>query len=112
MLIIIPLVLVLLAGIAALLFVVALPIVLAGAVIGVILYALIGLLLLPVRLVGWTLAAGAGGLLLLLKLFLLFVLGLVGMAVLMALSLPLLPFLLVGAGLWLLLRSRRRAVPV
>jgi hypothetical protein len=103
------------AAVAALLFVVVLPILIVGALIGAMLYALFWLLFLPLRLLGWTLAAGLGVFAIMIKFFLLFVLGLVGMALtlalLTALALPLLPFMLVAAGIWLLVRSRRPARP-
>jgi hypothetical protein len=90
-----------------LLLVIALPVVLAGAIVGTVLFLVAQLLFLPFRLLGWTLAMGVGGALLIAKFLLLFVLGLAGMALLLALAVPLLPLLLVALGVWLLVRSRR-----
>lgn len=95
-------------AVVGLLCLIAVPIVLAGILMGVALYALAQLLFLPFRLIGWSLALGTGVILLAVKIFALIVLGFIGTIMMVAMTIPLLPLALIGAGIWLALRARRR----
>jgi hypothetical protein len=86
---------------------VAIPIVLATVVVGVALYGLLQIVLLPLRLFGWALAIGAGAIGLFLKLFVLLLAGFIGIILMLVLAAPLLPFVLIGLGVWLAARARR-----
>ena len=87
---------------------IAVPIVLVGVLMGVVLYALAQLLFLPFRLIGWSLALGTGVILLAVKILALLVLGFIGTIMMVAMTIPLLPLALIAVGIWLAVRARRR----
>src|SRR5262245_40638891 len=95
----------------ALFCLIAVPVLLAGLIRGWVLFVRVQVLVLPFRLLGWTLGVGAGLALLFVKLFLL-LLAAVFLAVALVVGLlPVLPVLLLAAGIWLLIRSSRRSRP-
>ena len=97
---------VLLLGLFALLLI---PFLVVGVVIGSVVYAVGQLLLLPFRVLGWTAVVGAGLIVSFIKFFFfLLVMAFTVLAVVFGL-LPLLSILLIGIGLWLILRPARRA---
>ncbi len=86
----------------------AIPFVLIGLVLGAVCYLFWQLIVLPFRLLGLAVGVGAGVLFLCVKLLLLMLIGVFLLSTLVIGLTPLLPLLLVVAGLWLLLRSGRR----
>jgi hypothetical protein len=99
--------LVVIGAVLGLMCLVAIPIALAVVAIGVALYVLAQILLLPFRMLGWALAIGAGAIGLFLKLFVLLLAGFIGTILMLVLAAPLLPFVLIGLGIWLAVRARR-----
>ena len=97
-------------AVVGLLCLIAVPIVLVGVLMGVVLYLLAQLLFLPFRLIGWSLALGTGVILLAVKIFALILLGFIGTIMMVAMTIPLLPLALIGAGIWLAVRARRKQV--
>ena len=79
-----------------------------ASIMGVILYVLAQLLFLPFRLIGWSLALGTGVILLMVKIFVLILLGFIATVLLVAMAIPLLPLALIGLGIWVAFRARRR----
>jgi hypothetical protein len=101
--------LMLLGLLVGLVILVAAPIVLAIALVVAVVKLVLSLLLLPFRILGWGLGLGLTTVGLLFKG--LFLAGAVGLLLLFGL-IPLIPLLLLGAGLYLLLRpSRARSAP-
>ncbi len=96
--------LLLVAIVAGVLAVLALPIMLAMALLGAVVNITLFIVLAPIRLLGWMIGAGLAGIGFLLKGFLL-----TGTAALLLLFglLPLVPFLLLGILIYLLVRSSR-----
>jgi len=86
----------------------AIPFVLLGLVLGAVCYLLWQIVVLPLRLLGLAVGVGAGVLFFFVKLFLLMLLGVFLLSAFVIGLTPLLPLLLVVAGLWLLLRAPRR----
>ncbi|HKY31052.1 MAG TPA: hypothetical protein VJV23_00855 [Candidatus Polarisedimenticolia bacterium] len=82
----------------------ALPAMVLGAVLGAALFLVAQIVLLPFRLLGWSAGPGAGLILGMAKLFLLFLAAVFVMAGLVVGFLPLIPLLLLVAGVWLILR--------
>ena len=97
-------------AVVGLLCLIAVPIVLVGIIMGVVLYALAQLLFLPFRLIGWSLALGAGVILVAVKVVALILLGFIATILLIGMAIPLLPLVLIGAGIWMAARARRRHV--
>jgi len=91
-----------------LLCLIAIPIVLVGVVLGAVFYLLAQILFLPFRLVGWTLALGAGVILIAAKVIAFILLGFLATALMLAMAIPLLPLALIGLGIWMAVRARRR----
>lgn len=89
----------------------ALPVLLVGLILGAVLFVLVQILALPFRLLGWTLGVGAGLALLFVRLFLILLASVFLAVALIVGLLPVLPVLLLAAGVWLLLRSSRRSRP-
>jgi hypothetical protein len=91
--------------VAGVLAVLALPIMLAMALLGAVVKVALFILVAPIRLLGWMVGAGIAGVGFLLKGFLLT--GTAALLILIGL-LPLVPFLLLGLLIYLLVRSSRR----
>jgi hypothetical protein len=89
-------------------FVVAVPLAIAGLVIGGVVFLVGSLIVLPLRLIGWSVSLGAGVILLFVKIFLALLLAVIGVALLLAFSLPLLPLVLIALGFWLSYRALSR----
>ena len=96
--------LLLVAVVAGVLAVLALPIMLAMALLGAVVKITLFVVLAPIRLLGWMIGAGLAGVGILLKGFLLT--GTAALLILIGL-LPLVPFLLLGILIYLLVRSSR-----
>ncbi len=96
--------LLLVAIVAGVLAVLALPIMLAMALLGVVVKIALFIVLAPIRLLGWMIGAGLAGIGFVLKGFLLT--GSAALLILLGL-LPLVPFLLLGILIYLLVRSPR-----
>lgn len=88
-------------------FVLAVPIVIVGAVVGGAIFLMVQVLALPFRLLGWTVGVGAGLILAVIKLFLLALLGMFLMLGLLVGLAPLLPLVVVCLGIWLVSRAAR-----
>jgi hypothetical protein len=89
----------------------AIPFVILGVVLGLVLFIVGQIVMLPFRLLGVMAGPGAGIILFMVKAALLFLLGLFVLVGLIVGLAPLIPLLLVVAGVWLLassFRSRRR----
>ncbi len=95
-------------GLAALLTLLAFPLLLVGILIGGVAWLVLNLVLLPLRIVGWGLGLGLGLLAFMIKAVVgLFLLGAL-VVVMVALTAPLLPLLAVALGGWFLIRALRR----
>ena len=97
--------LLLVAILAGVLAILALPIMLVMAIVGAVVKVALFILVAPIRLLGWTIGAGLAGVGFLLKGFL--VTGTAALLILVGL-LPLVPFLLLGLLIYLLVRPSRR----
>lgn len=92
---------------------VAIPLALAGVVLGTALWLVVQILVLPFRLVGWSVGLGMGIIFAVAKVLLFLMLAAFMMLAFVIGFLPLVPILLIGIGLYLLMRpsprSRRHA---
>ena len=86
----------------------AVPFILVGALLGVVLFLVGQILLLPFRLLGLAAGLTFGIVAFFIKVALVILVGLFVMAGLVVGLAPLLPILFIVAGIWLLTRSRRR----
>jgi len=94
-------------AVMGLFFLLAIPFAILGLALGVVVYVLGQVLVLPFRLAGLAVGVGAGALLFFVKLFMVLLLGLFLVSALVIGLTPVLPLVMVFAGLWLLLRSGR-----
>ena len=102
----------LVAGALLLAGLIAIPVLLALGLVAIFLYVLAQILMIPLKLIGWTVGAGAGLVVFLVKAALIMFLLVVSFVLTLALALPLLPLALLVLGLWLVFsrpRGRRQA---
>ncbi len=88
---------------------IAIPLAVAGVAIGAALWVVGQILVLPFRLLGWGVGLGLGIIFVVAKVLLFLVLAAFMMLALVVGLLPVVPILLIGIGLWLLMRGSHRS---
>ena len=88
---------------------IAIPLAVVGVAIGAALWVVGQILVLPFRLLGWGVGVGLGIVFVVAKVLLFLVLAAFMMLALVVGLLPIVPILLIGIGLWLLMRGLHRS---